>query len=159
MMFLQVNLLVVMFAQVIFLVLATFVQVKPSVLVMFVQENLFVTVMSIQVDIFVEVRFIKVNQPVIVIFIINLFVQNIFVSLIHQYQLNRYHRYLLYQRYNRYFTEQHLLLSNLNTYIVFFFFMVSSFTNGLHIFAILSIIAINFPKSNAHRNLFQNIYL
>ena len=58
------------------------------------------------------------------------------------------------------------LHSNLNAYIVFQSFRtilllnkseVSFFTKGLCIFAILSIIALNFPKSNVHRNLFQNI--
>ena len=58
------------------------------------------------------------------------------------------------------------LHSNLNTYIVFQSFRtilllnkseVSFFTKDLCIFAILSLIALNFPKSNVHRNLFQNI--
>ena len=66
---------------------------KPSVLVMFIQVNVVVLIMSVQVDLSVEVSFVKVNQLVIVIFIINLFVQTIFVSLIHHYQLNRYYLY------------------------------------------------------------------
>ena len=58
------------------------------------------------------------------------------------------------------------LHSNLNAYIVFQSFRtilllnkseVSFFTKGLCIFAILNIIALNFPKSNLHRSLFQNI--
>ena len=56
---------------------------------------------------------------------------------------------------------------NLNTYIVFQSFRailllkaseISFFTQGLCIFPILSIIALNFPKSNVQRNLFQNIF-
>ena len=56
---------------------------------------------------------------------------------------------------------------NLNTYIVFQSFRailllkaseISFFTQGLYIFPILSIIALNFPKSNVQRNLFQNIF-
>ena len=51
-----------------------------------------VCTMSVQVDLSVEVTFVKVNQQVIV----PLFVQTIFVSLIHQYQLNRYHLYFYF---------------------------------------------------------------
>ena len=56
---------------------------------------------------------------------------------------------------------------NLDTYIVFQSFRailllkaseISFFTQGLCIFPILSIIALNFPKSNVQRNLFQNIF-
>ena len=61
------------------------------VVIMLVQVNLFVLMMTVQVDLSVEVRFIKVNQLVIVIFIINLFLQNHIPSLIHQHQLNKYH--------------------------------------------------------------------
>ena len=60
---------------------------------MFVQVNLFVLIMSVQVDLSGETRSVKVNQLVIVIFIINQFVQTIFISLIHHYQLKRYHLY------------------------------------------------------------------
>ena len=97
MMYVQVNLLVVvMLAQVILLVLETFVQVKPSVLEMFVQVNLFVLIMSVKVDISVQVGFVKVNQLVIVILIIKLFVRTKFVSLIYQFQLSRYHLYFYF---------------------------------------------------------------
>ena len=101
-MFTQVNpLLVVLLVQVILLVLATFVQVNPSVLVMFVQLILFALIMSIQVDLSVKVRFVRVNQPVIVIFIINLFFETIFFSLTHHYQLrrNRLHFYFPFQHF------------------------------------------------------------
>ena len=56
---------------------------------------------------------------------------------------------------------------NLDTHIVFQSFRailllkaseISFFTQGLCIFPILSIIALNFPKSNVQRNLFQNIF-
>ena len=56
---------------------------------------------------------------------------------------------------------------NLNTYIVFQSFRailllnaseVSFLMKGLCIFAILRITALNFPKSNAQRKLFQNIF-
>ena len=59
------------------------------------------------------------------------------------------------------------LRSNVNAYIVFQSFRtilllskseVSFFTKGLCTFAILSIIALKFPKSNVHRNLFQKIF-
>ena len=59
------------------------------------------------------------------------------------------------------------LRSNLNRYMVFQSFRtilllntseVSLFTIGLCIFAILIIIALNFPKSNVQRNIFQNIF-
>ena len=59
------------------------VQVKPSVLVMLVQVNLFILIMYVKVDLTVEVWFVKVNQLVILIFVINLSVETIFVSLIH----------------------------------------------------------------------------
>ena len=80
-MFVQMNPLVVLKLVQVILKLATFVQVKPSVLVMFVQANLFVLIMSVQVDFSAKKSFVNVNQLVIVIFFINLFVQTIFVSL------------------------------------------------------------------------------
>ena len=58
---------------------------------MFIQVNLFILIMSVQVDLSVEVKFVKVNQLMIVIFIINLFVQTTYVSSIHQFQHNGYH--------------------------------------------------------------------
>ena len=41
-------------------------------------------------------KFVKVNQLVIVIFIINLLIQTLFVTLIHHHQLNRYHLYFYF---------------------------------------------------------------
>ena len=63
---------------------------------MFVQVNLFILIMSLQVDLSGEIRFVKLNQLVIVIFIINQFVQTTFISLIHHYQLNRNHLYFYF---------------------------------------------------------------
>ena len=70
----------------------TFTESCNNPVVIFVQVNLFILIMSVQVDLSVKVRFVKVNQLII----INLFVQTIFFSLIHQYQLNRYHLYFYF---------------------------------------------------------------